>query len=52
VVFVVDKLEIVESRLNDLARMRAALKELIARCDLRRGKIACPIIETLAGRGV
>lgn len=44
------KLEIVESRLADLARMRGALKELVARCDLRRGKVACPIIATLAGR--
>lgn len=44
------KLSIVESRLNDLARMRGTLKELIVRCDRRRGKVACPIIETLAGR--
>ena len=46
----VQKLEIVESRLADLARMRGTLKELITRCDQRRGKVACPIIETLAGR--
>jgi len=44
----VQKLEIVESRLADLARMRGALKELIALCELRRGKVACPIIATLA----
>lgn len=44
------KLEIVESRLTDLARMRGALTELIARCDVRRGKVACPIIATLAAR--
>ena len=46
------KLEIVEARLADLVRMRATLKELIARCDLSRGEISCPIIETLAGRGI
>ena len=41
------KLEVVESRLADLARMRGALKDLIGRCDVRRGKVACPIIATL-----
>lgn len=44
------KLNLIESRLADLARMRDALKALVARCDSRRGKVACPIIETLAGR--
>jgi len=44
------KLEIVESRLADLARMRGALKSLIGRCDKRQGTVACPIIATLAGR--
>jgi hypothetical protein len=28
--------------------MRAALEGLIERCDAARGKVACPIIETLA----
>lgn len=45
----VEKLALVESRLADLARMRGVLKNLVARCDVRRGKVACPIIETLAG---
>ena len=44
----VEKLALVESRLADLARMRGVLKGLVARCDVRRGKVACPIIETLA----
>ena len=44
----VEKLALVESRLADLVRMRGALKDLVARCDVRRGKVACPIIETLA----
>ncbi len=42
-----EKLVLVEARLADLARMRDVLKELVARCDLRRGKVACPIIATL-----
>jgi MerR family mercuric resistance operon transcriptional regulator len=49
-VLAVNKLEIVESRLADLARMQGALRDLISRCERRRGKLACPIIETLAGR--
>lgn len=44
------KLDVVESRLRDLVRMRGALSELIAQCDVRRGKVVCPIIATLAGR--
>lgn len=47
----VEKLALVESRLADLARMRGVLKDLVARCDLRRGKVACPIIESLASAG-
>jgi len=43
-----DKLELVESRLADLDRLRGVLRELIGRCDRRRGKVACPIIESLA----
>lgn len=41
------KLALVESRLADLDRLRGALKELIARCDVNRGNVACPIIATL-----
>ena len=47
----VQKLDLVKSRLGDLTRMHRALKDLIARCDLHQGNVACPIIETLAGRG-
>ncbi len=46
-----EKLALVEARLADLERMRRVLQELIARCDVRRGKVACPIIESLAARG-
>ena len=44
-----EKLALVEARLADLERLRGVLQELIARCDVRRGKVACPIIATLAG---
>lgn len=44
-----EKLALVEARLTDLARMRDVLRELVARCDIRRGKVACPIIATLTG---
>lgn len=43
-----EKLALVESRLADLGRLRGVLTELIGRCDRRRGKVACPIIESLA----
>ncbi len=42
-----EKLTLVEARIVDLERMRGVLKELVARCDVRRGKVACPIIATL-----
>ena len=43
-----EKLVIVRSRLADLERMGGVLAALIERCDAGRGKVACPIIETLA----
>ncbi len=46
-----EKLALVESRVADLQRLRGVLKELIGRCDQRRGKVTCPIIESLAQRG-
>jgi MerR family mercuric resistance operon transcriptional regulator len=45
-----EKLELVSTRLADLQRMRGVLEALIARCDASRGKVACPIIETLSER--
>lgn len=42
-----EKLGLVEARLVDLERMRGVLKELIERCDARRGDVSCPIIESL-----
>jgi MerR family mercuric resistance operon transcriptional regulator len=43
-----EKLALVESRVTDLQKLRGVLEELIGRCDRRRGKVACPIIESLA----
>jgi len=42
-----EKLALVEARVADLERMRQALDALVKRCDVRRGKVACPIIATL-----
>ena len=41
------KLELVETRLRDLERMRGALADLIKQCDAGRER-KCPIIEALA----
>ena len=46
-----EKLALVQSRVADLQRLRGVLEDLIGRCDRRRGKVACPIIESLARRG-
>jgi MerR family mercuric resistance operon transcriptional regulator len=46
-----EKLGLVKARIADLERMRRALEDLVARCGVRRGKIACPIIATLSGEG-
>jgi MerR family mercuric resistance operon transcriptional regulator len=43
-----ETLALVESRGADLERLRRVLRDLIGRCDRRRGKVACPIIESLA----
>ena len=46
-----EKLALVEARVADLQRLRGVLKDLIERCDRRRGKVACPIIASLARQG-
>ena len=43
-----EKLALVEARVADLQRLRGVLQDLIGRCDRRRGKVDCPIIESLA----
>jgi MerR family mercuric resistance operon transcriptional regulator len=45
----VKKLEAVQSRLQDLERVRDALSNLIAQCDAGKNRL-CPIIESLANR--
>ena len=44
------KLDLVESRLADLTRLRKTLRELIAQCDVTTGKVSCPIIRVLASK--
>jgi len=41
------KLALVEARIADMERLRKTLRELIGRCESGRGKMACPIIESL-----
>ena len=41
------KLSLVEARLTDLQRLRKTLRDLIGRCESGRGRIRCPIIESL-----
>ena len=41
------KLSLVEARITDLQRLRKTLRDLIDRCDSGRGRITCPIIESL-----
>lgn len=37
----------VRARLVDLQRMEAALSQLVAACESRRGKVSCPLIDAL-----
>ena len=46
----VTKLAAVEARIADLNRIRRMLRKLVARCETRKGRIACPIIESLSAR--
>lgn len=43
-----EKLALVRARLADLARLESVLASLIRRCDAAKGKVCCPVIETLA----
>ena len=43
-----DKLALVRARIADLERLRGALEGLIGRCDTARGRVTCPIIDTLS----
>ena len=46
----VTKLAAVEARIADLNRIRRMLRKLVAQCETRKGRIACPIIESLSAR--
>ena len=41
------KLLLVEARITDLMRLRKTLRELIGRCESGRGRMVCPINESL-----
>ena len=43
-----EKLALIGARIADLTRLRRTLKALVNQCGTGRGKVACPIIETLA----
>ncbi|MGE0113596.1 MAG: Hg(II)-responsive transcriptional regulator [Steroidobacteraceae bacterium] len=45
------KLHDVRQKLSDLARMEAALSNLIDACHARRGNGSCPLIDSLQARG-
>jgi MerR family copper efflux transcriptional regulator len=42
------KIEVVEGRIRDLARLKATLEELVHACRTRRVTEACPILEALS----
>ncbi|MGQ0544486.1 MAG: Hg(II)-responsive transcriptional regulator [Betaproteobacteria bacterium] len=43
------KLALVRGRLADLVRLERMLASLIRRCDAAKGKVCCPIIDSLTG---
>jgi len=43
------KLDAVRAKLADLVQMKSALTDLVKRCDARRGKVCCPLIDALHG---
>lgn len=44
-----EKLALVEERIADLQNLRRTLTGLVSQCASRRGKVACPLIASLAG---
>lgn len=44
------KLSAIETRLEDLERMKRTLQELVERCDNGGGSVGCPIVSSLADR--
>jgi len=43
------KLEAVRAKQADLLQMEAMLADLVKRCEARRGKLCCPLIDALHG---
>ncbi|NCN88797.1 MAG: Hg(II)-responsive transcriptional regulator [Gallionella sp.] len=43
------KLDRVRAKLADLLQMEVVLDALVKRCDTRRGKVCCPLIDALHG---
>ena len=43
------KLDAVRAKLADLLQMEAMLADMVKRCDARRGKVCCPLIDALHG---
>lgn len=43
------KLDAVRAKLADLLQMETVLNALVKRCDTRRGKVSCPLIDALHG---
>lgn len=43
----VAKLALVEARINDLARIKSTLKQLIKECEVGHSNLTCPIIASL-----
>lgn len=43
------KLADIKSRMADLARIEAALTDLVDQCCAAKGTVACPLIATLQG---
>lgn len=43
----VAKLALLESRINDLTRIKKTLKRLIKECEIGENDVSCPIIEAL-----
>ena len=43
------KLDAVRAKLADLLQMESMLADLVKRCDARRGKLCCPLIDALHG---
>jgi len=47
-----EKLSLVRARLSDLARLEKMLASLVRRCDAAKGKVSCPIIDSLTANAV